>query len=63
MKVLDGHLAQQNYLLGGDFSAADLNLSSIFTLGQVARYDMAEYPNVASWADSCLGRPAYKRIR
>ena len=63
MKVLDTHLSQQDYLLGDEFSTADLNLASIFTLGQVARYDMAEYPNVASWADSCLGRPAYKRIR
>ncbi len=63
MKVLDTHLSQQDYLLGDEFSTADLNLASIFTLGQVARYDMAEYPNVASWADSCLGRRAYKRIR
>ena len=63
MKVLEAHLDGQDYLLGDEFSTADLNLSSIFTLGQVAHYDMAEYPNVANWADRCLGRPAYKRIR
>lgn len=63
MNVLDTHLDQQDYLLGDEFSTVDLNLASIFTLGQVARYDMAEYPNVENWADCCLGRPAYKRIR
>ena len=63
MKVLDAHLDGQDYLLGDEFSTADLNLSSIFTLGQVARYDMLEYPNVADWANRCLDRPAYKRVR
>ncbi len=63
MKVLDVHLEGQDHLLGDKFSTADLNLASIFTLGQVARYDMVEYPNVADWANRCLGRPAYKRVR
>ncbi len=63
MKVLDIHLEGQDHLLGDKFSTADLNLASIFTLGQVARYDMVEYPNVADWANRCLDRPAYKRVR
>ena len=63
MKVLDIHLEGQDHLLGDKFSTADLNLASIFTLGQVARYDIVEYPNVADWANRCLGRPAYKRVR
>ncbi len=63
MKVLDVHLEGQDHLLGDKFSTADLNLASIFTLGQVARYDMMEYPNVADWANRCLDRPAYKRVR
>lgn len=63
MKVLDTHLEGQDHLLGDKFSTADLNLASIFTLGQVARYDMVEYPNVADWANRCLDRPAYKRVR
>lgn len=63
MKVLDVHLEGQDHLLGDKFSTADLNLASIFTLGQVARYDMVEYPNVADWANRCLDRPAYKRVR
>ena len=63
MRVLDDQLNKNDYLLGDDFSVADLNLASIFTLGQVARYDMVEFPNVAQWASTCLSRPAYKRIR
>ena len=63
MKVLDVHLEGQDHLLGDKFSTADLNLASIFTLGQVAHYDMVEYPNVADWANRCLDRPAYKRVR
>ena len=63
MRVLDAQLRESDYLLGDEFSTADLNLASVFTLGQVAGYDMAEFPNVARWVDVCLSRPAYKRVR
>lgn len=63
MRVLEDHLHQRDYLLGNEFSTADLNLASIFTLAQVAGYDMAEFPNVERWVEACLSRPAYRRVR
>lgn len=65
-KVLDAHLANRAYLLGGDFSVADLNVSAVMTLGVIAGIPMAGYTHMSDWLERCLERPAaadWKPIR
>ena len=57
-KVLDAHLAERAYLLGPDFTVADLNVAAVLTLGVVAGVPLAAYPNLSDWLTRCIERPA-----
>jgi len=61
--VLDGMLARTAYLLGGNFTVADLNLASILAWARPARIDMSPFPKVAEWLKNCAERPAASATR
>lgn len=61
--VLNGALAGKEYLLGGKFTLADLNLASVMSWAKLIKIDLSSYPNVAAWLDRCLGRPSFKAAR
>lgn len=63
LKVLDGALAGKDYLLGADFTIADLNVACVLAWLQMAKFDLSAVPNVAGWLGRCLGRPAYQAAR
>jgi glutathione S-transferase len=58
LSVLNGHLADREYLLGPSFSLADLNVASVLSMGLAAKFDFSAYPNVQQWLSRCVGRPA-----
>jgi len=58
LAVLDEHLSGRDYILGGVFSAADLNVASILVSVMLANLDLASFPNVAAWLGRCFARPA-----
>jgi glutathione S-transferase len=62
LRVLNDHLASRPYLLGAQFTIADLNLAGIFMLANVIRFDLSPYPNVKKWLDACFGRPAFQKV-
>jgi len=60
LKVLDAHLADRAYLLGDDFTIADLNLAGVMQLlGGMAGHDYSAHANVKRWADACYARPSF----
>jgi len=61
--VLDRHLAERPYLLGDDFTIADLNLAAVMALLRQTKTDFSEHANVTRWIDACYARPAYARAR
>jgi glutathione S-transferase len=63
LRVLNGSLAERQFLAGDGFTLADLNLASILVWGKMARLDLSAHPNVARWLNVCLTRPAYRRVR
>ncbi len=63
LRVLDGSLAERQFLAGDSFTLADLNVASILVWGKMARLDLSAHPNVARWLNVCLTRPAYRRLR
>jgi glutathione S-transferase len=63
LKVLDGALMGRDYLLGKDFTIADLNLSSILSFAMLAKLDMTATPVAQAWLQKCLGREAFKKAR
>jgi glutathione S-transferase len=63
LRVLNDTLAERDHLAGHQFSVADLNVASILVWGKMGRLELSSYPKVARWLNSCLGRPAYGRVR
>ena len=62
MNVLNDALNGRKYLLGNEFTVADLNLAHLFTWGKRANIDLSAHPNIDRWLDECLSRPAYLRV-
>jgi glutathione S-transferase len=62
-KVLDGHLVNRDYLMGGRFTIADLNVASVLAWATTARLDLSAYPNMDKWLKACLARDGYHKVR
>lgn len=62
LHVLDGELAGKTYLLGNDFTVADLNVASVVCWAPMAGLDLGKAANVAAWMSRCTSRPAYTKV-
>jgi glutathione S-transferase len=58
-KVLDAALAGKPYLLGDDFTVADLNVAAV--ISRAIDMDLSALPNLKSWLTRCLKRPAARK--
>jgi len=61
--VLDGAVGKTPYLLGPDFTVADLNVASILSWARPARIDFGPFPKAADWLGRCALCPAAKATR
>lgn len=61
LAVLDAHLKGREYLLGKDFTIADLNVASVLSLATFISLDFSATPEVGKWLAKCLGRPSSQR--
>jgi glutathione S-transferase len=55
-KVLDAAVSKQPYLLGNDFTVADLNVAAV--ISRAIEMDLSAVPNLKAWLTRCLERPA-----
>jgi len=62
-KVLDDRLKGRDYILGKDFTIADLNVAAIMSYVTVLKLDLSATPTTQSWLQKCLGREANQRAR
>ena len=63
LSVLNGALAEREYLMGGRFTVADLNVSAVVGWTKIAKLDLSAWPNLTTWLDCCLGRPLFVKAR
>jgi glutathione S-transferase len=63
LKVLDDHLKDRPYLLGSDFTVADLNVAGVLLLAPMIQVDMSGVPTANAWLEKCLGRPDAQKSR
>jgi glutathione S-transferase len=54
--VLDAALAERPYLIGDDFTVADLNVAAV--ISRAIDMDLAATPRLADWLRRCHDRPA-----
>ncbi len=55
-KVLDAAVSATPYLLGNDFTVADLNVAAV--VSRAIEMDLGTTPNLKAWLARCLDRPA-----
>ena len=55
-KVLDAAVSRQPYLLGAQFTVADLNVAAV--ISRAADMDLSAWPHLEAWLTRCLDRPA-----
>ncbi len=60
--VLDRHLAQTGFLVGGRFTVADINVAEVVRYALPAPELFTQTPALNGWIAACHARPAYKRM-
>lgn len=63
LKVLNDALEGKNYLVGDDFTLADLNVASIALLCSEIKFDLTAYKNIETWLTQISERPAFKKYQ
>ena len=61
--VLNQTLANQDYLLGTEFSLADINLAGVMDLLNMIEFDVSEHAHVRRWLDACYARDSYSNAK
>jgi len=57
LTYLNDHLANRDYLLGKEFTLADLNVASVMSWVFAAKLDLSNKPNAQQWLSRCMARP------
>ena len=63
LNALEGALKGKEYLLGNNFTIADLNVASVLSWAPMMKLDLSSTPTVQAWLNKCLGREANKKVR
>ncbi len=70
LRLLDHRLRESDYLLGAEFTIADVNLATAISepheQGRFAGwddFDLSLFPSVKSWLGRCAARESYKKVR
>ena len=58
--VIDGHLAKGDWLVGGRFTVADINLAEMVRYAQAEPGFLARFPALDAWLKRCQSRPAFQ---
>ena len=61
LAVIERQLGNRDYLLGKEFTIADLNVASVWNIGQMVQMDFSSAPKTTAWLARCTSRPANQR--
>ena len=60
--ILDSALKNKNYLIGNQFTIADLHVASAATIATDLGFELSNFPNVDAWLKACKDRPAWHKV-
>lgn len=60
--LLNKELGDKPYLLGDEFTVADLNVASVLVWARMANLSMSQRTELADWLTRCFDREATRRI-
>lgn len=55
-QILDAAVSKQDYLVGSEFTVADLNVAAV--ISRAIEMDLSAVPHLKAWLTRCLDRPA-----
>ena len=61
--VLNTALGEGQYLLGEEFTIADLNVAGVMDLLMMLQFDFSQWEHVARWLKACQERPSYSSAK
>lgn len=62
LRALDAHLGTRQWMVGGRFTVADINMAEILRYAQGEPGLLAAHPAVDGWLRSCQERPGFRRM-
>ena len=62
LAALDGHLDGREWLVGDEFTIADISLYAYTHVAEEGDFDLDGYPNVRAWIDRVAGQPGYQPL-
>lgn len=63
LSLFEDRLAGRPWILGGDFSAADLTVGAVLSPSRAVKLPLERYPNIKAWHLRCYSRPAAVKTR
>lgn len=62
LTILNERLAGREYIVGKQFSLADLIVASVVIWGSYCNIPFTDYPNVSAWTARFQARPTFQRV-
>lgn len=63
LPVFENWLSTHTYVIGDDFSVADIITRSTFLYADAAGFDLSPYPSIQAWIVRCSERPAFQKAK
>lgn len=63
LEILNDHLAGNEFVLGGRFTVADINVAATLSPTLRTGFDISMYPNLEKWLKACMARPNFSAAR
>ncbi len=57
--VMEGHLAEQDFFVGGRYSIADIALYAYTHVAEEGRFELARFPRVQAWLERVAAQPGH----
>jgi glutathione S-transferase len=61
VELLEKSLTGKEYLVGGRFTVADLNVASVVGLAVMVGVDVSRHGNIQAWLGRCQSRPSFAK--
>lgn len=58
LAIFEAYITDKDFVVGKEFTIADLNLGSVINMGFGLNYNFAEYPSITDWIGRLKTRPA-----
>ncbi|MBU2648402.1 glutathione S-transferase family protein [bacterium] len=59
-QILDNHLAGKTYMLGDNFTLADINVGSVILVNMLVKNDISAFSNIGQWVQTLFARPSFQ---